>query len=158
VAIERFYQVDPTREACWRSIILFGRNVASYKFALGKALIDVAGSGSDLVSLDDLALPFAKNICGHLKNSDKQATSASSRFLDQCRAFNRGESSEDQLRDQTRKRGFQNVIDAFHVVNRDNVPVRFFEDERKTNQGLRITDELRFLAGGDSSSDLSQEI
>jgi type I restriction enzyme M protein len=32
-----FTEVQPSLENHWRSIILFGRNVASYKFALGKS-------------------------------------------------------------------------------------------------------------------------
>jgi hypothetical protein len=31
-----FIDTQPTREDYWRSIILFGWNVASYKFALAK--------------------------------------------------------------------------------------------------------------------------
>jgi hypothetical protein len=34
------------------------------------------------------------------------------------------------------------VIDAFHVVNRAPIPERFFVDERKTRDGIVITDEL----------------
>jgi hypothetical protein len=33
----RFTETKPTLDNYWRSIILFGRNVASYKFALGEA-------------------------------------------------------------------------------------------------------------------------
>ena len=36
-----FTEVQPTLENYWRSVILFGRNVASYKFALGKSLLDL---------------------------------------------------------------------------------------------------------------------
>lgn len=43
--VKHFYEVSPTLENYWRAIILFGRNTASYKFALAKALHDVAGGG-----------------------------------------------------------------------------------------------------------------
>lgn len=36
-----FVDVEPTLENYWRAIILFGRNTASYKFALAKIFIDV---------------------------------------------------------------------------------------------------------------------
>lgn len=53
-----FIDVEPTLENYWRAIILFGRNTASYKFALAKALIDVSlERDSDLISLEGLALP-----------------------------------------------------------------------------------------------------
>lgn len=32
--VERFQDKHPSWESYWRSVILFGRNVASYKFAL----------------------------------------------------------------------------------------------------------------------------
>jgi hypothetical protein len=68
---------------------LFGRNVASYKFALGKSLLELPDQERDEVSLDELAVPFARHVCEHLKLSDKQGTSSRSRFLDACRAYNR---------------------------------------------------------------------
>jgi hypothetical protein len=82
----QFLEVRPSVENYWRAMILFGRNVASYKFALGKALIELRAAPGDVVKLDDLALPFARNICEHLHNAPpKQATSQSSRFLEACR-------------------------------------------------------------------------
>ncbi len=137
-----FYEVEPTMENYWRSVILFGRNVASYKFALSKALIDLSPSNKDLITLDDLAVPFAKHICDHLKDTDKQATSSSSRFLDECRKFNDGKITETSLITATVKLGFNNVIDAFHNVNQGELPTRFFIDERSSNKGIRLTDDF----------------
>lgn len=141
-----FIDTKPSREDCWRSIVLFGRNVASYKFALAKSLLELAPRDSTFVSLDELAVPFAKHVTEHLSRVDKQGTSSSSRFLDACRKYNRGEIDKSALVEQTVALGFQNVIDAFHVVNRradvtpDTKP--FFVDERKTRSGIVITDEL----------------
>jgi hypothetical protein len=83
--VTTFTETTPTLENYWRSIILFGRNVASYKFALGKSLLELADQNYEEVSLDELAVPFARHVCEHLKLSDKQGTSARSRFLDACR-------------------------------------------------------------------------
>jgi hypothetical protein len=142
--VRTFTQTAPAAEDYWRSIILLGRNVASYKFALGKSLLELTRQESDVVSLDELAIPFARHLCEHLKLSDKQGTSGQSRFLDACRAFNRSELTQTQLADQTARFGFANVIDAFHVVNQGEVPVRFFADERRqAARGIRLTDELR---------------
>ena len=138
-----FTEVQPTLENYWRAIILFGRNVASYKFALGKSLLDLAQHGTEIVTLDQLASPFSRSICEHLQLADKQATSQSSRFLDTCRKFNAGEIKEEELLDATAKLGFNNVIDAFHVVHNGEVGVRFFTDERKGNEkGIRLTQDL----------------
>ena len=75
-----FTETTPTLENFWRSIILFGRNVASYKFALGKSLLELADQDSDTVSLGELAVPFARHLCEHLELSDKQGTFTRSRF------------------------------------------------------------------------------
>jgi len=148
-----FYEAEPTLENYWRSVILFGRNVASYKFALAKALIDLSSSKNDLITLDDLAVPFAKHICDHLQKTDKQTTSSSSRFLDECRKFNKGHISETSLITATVKLGFNNVIEAFHNVNQEELPTRFFIDERRSHKGIRITNNfLELFPGHDEVS------
>ena len=76
-----FFENDPTLQSYWRSIILYGRNVASYKFALGKALIDLNKKQNDLIKLEELADPFSNHLCQHLKHNEKQITSANSEFL-----------------------------------------------------------------------------
>jgi hypothetical protein len=141
--MSEFTEVHPTLENYWRAIILFGRNVASYKFALGKSLLEMAHAGKTFVPLSDLARPFAAHVSEHLKLADKQATSPSSQFLDFCRKFNRGEVSKEELAEATVRLGFNNVIDAFHVVGNGEVGVRFFTDERTApQQGVRLTDEI----------------
>jgi hypothetical protein len=44
----------PSLASCWRAIDLSGHNVASYKFALAGALLEI-GDGPDEIALDDLA-------------------------------------------------------------------------------------------------------
>lgn len=137
-----FTEVHPTLDNYWRAVILFGRNVACYKFALGKVLLEAAVARETVLPLSDMARPFAKHVAEHLKLSDKQATSQSSRFLDACRRFNRAELSEAELADVAARLGFNNVIDAFHVVGQGELGVRFFLDERAGGKGIRLTDDL----------------
>jgi hypothetical protein len=140
-----FLSREPRLEDYWRGIILFGRNVASYKFALAKTLLDLNAQSGQLLKLSELAPVFAKHIAEHLKIADKQATSASSQFLDACRKFNSGDITQELLTEETVRRGFANVIDAFHVVNQGPIPTLFFTDERTENSGIRITDEFSKL-------------
>jgi hypothetical protein len=65
----------------------------------------------------------------------------------------------DRLAETTVKLGFNNVIDAFHVVGSGPVPVRFFVDERNTGgpPAIRITDELRTLAASLQGAALTDE-
>ena len=138
-----FTEVQPTLDNIWRAIILFGRNVASYKFALGKSLLELAVQSKSVVTLSELAEPFSRHICDHLRLADRQATSQSSRFLEACRKFNAGELLKEVLLETTAKLGFANVIDAFHVLHAGEVGVRFFLDERKGHQpAIRLTDDV----------------
>jgi hypothetical protein len=81
----------------FRSIVLRGANVASYKFALAKSILSIAESGATTASLEDLAVPFSQELCAHLRQVDTQATSTGSRFLDACRHFNAGRISHTEL-------------------------------------------------------------
>ena len=131
-----FIETTPKTETLWRSIILFGRNVASYKFALGKALIEIADKEKTFVKLDELAEPYSRYLIEHLRENDKQGTFQSSKFLDACRDFDNDKIKKDQLISTTVSLGFNNVIDAFHIVGKDEVPKRFYIDERKKNMIL----------------------
>ena len=153
-----FYEVTPTLDNYWRSIVLFGRNVASYKFALAKSLLQFKERGNDLIRLDELARPFSQNICEHLRHSPKQATSTSSKFLENCLKFNDGEITQAELDAITVRLGFNNVIDAFHVVNQGVIPEAFFVDERKNNKGIRLTDNLFTLLGDQQAGSLGPEV
>jgi hypothetical protein len=153
----RFYQADPTLENYWRGVILFGRNVASYKFALAHALYEVDKSGSDLVTLEQLALPFSRHLCQHLLHAPKQITSRGSKFLTACTQFNNGEITQHMLTEITVRLGFNNVIDAFHNVNSGEIDKRFFLDERKANGGIRLTENFYHLGERQQYQNLAYE-
>lgn len=55
-SMPQFLEKIPTTETIWRSIILFGRNVVTYKFALGKSLLDLASQDKTFISMDELAV------------------------------------------------------------------------------------------------------
>ena len=57
----------------------------------------------------------------------------------------------------TMKLGFNNVIDAFHVVGGESIDHPFFIDERKTLGGIRITDRVSELKETNQYVNLSAE-
>jgi hypothetical protein len=155
----RFEDKCPTLENYWRAIILFGRNVASYKFALGKSLLELALEEKTRVSLTELSEPFSRNLLNHLRIAPKQGTSPSSRFLKACKNRIEGTVGQDELIETTSRLGFVNVIDAFHVVGPGEIPVRFFTDERKSEiNGICLTDELLELAQHIQRENLEHEV
>ncbi|WP_310412514.1 HNH endonuclease domain-containing protein [Chamaesiphon sp. OTE_8_metabat_110] len=154
-----FISQEPTLSEYWRSVILFGKNSASYKFALAKSLLEIAPTGKAFVTLDDLAQPFARHLCEHLKLQDKQTNSPTCKFLDTCRGFNAGTVGEDELLGMTVNEGFKEVIKAFHNVNQSELPQRFFTDERKSQRrGIALTDELFKLFESGEFTNLDLEV
>ena len=149
---------SPSLEDYWRGIILFGKNVASYKFALAKSLLELAPRGKTLITLEELAEPFSRHICEHLKVAPKQTTSRSSTFLKACQDFNDGKLSQEELVKVTFKLGFENVIDAFHILNRAETPVRFFTDERRGESAIALTDELFKILESNQGQNLPAEV
>jgi hypothetical protein len=57
-----FLERERTLENYWRAVIPFGLNVASYKFALAKTLIELSGHENQSVKLEELAEPFSRHI------------------------------------------------------------------------------------------------
>ena len=94
--MEIFHKNTPTLDNYWRSIILFGKNTASYKFALGKSILELSENPNELLKLEDLAPSFSSNICKHLINAPKQSTISNSSFLDACRKFNNNEITKNE--------------------------------------------------------------
>jgi 5-methylcytosine-specific restriction endonuclease McrA len=155
---EEFIFNQPSLESYWRGIILIGRNVASYKFALAKTLIELNPQSGRLLKLSELAPVFAKHISEHLRHSPKQTTSASSKFLEAVKAYSIDNPNQNKLIEETVRFGFNDVIDAFHNVGSGEIPRRFYIDERKSNNGIRITDEFSQLSQSQQFAGLSREV
>ena len=102
---KNLWSLTPTLEDYWRSIILFGRNTASYKF-VGKQLIHFGSQQKDTVEAQDMAEIFSKNICTHLRLNDRQGVSVSNSYFDRCRQYNAGQIDKDMLISSTLTNGF----------------------------------------------------
>ena len=152
-----FFSHTPTDSEVWRAIVAFGRNSATYKFAFGRAILNLAGEGITSATTEDLALPFASAICEHLKHSNKQTTRepGPGSFLATCRAFNEGAVDESQLLRITAEKGFVNVIEAFQ--NLDGLDeTRFYSGS--VRNGISFHDPLLELASSLESTNLKGEI
>jgi len=157
MAIRQFVVATPTDENQFRSIVLFGRNVASYKFALATALVDLAAKGTDVIPLSELARPYALAVSRHLKHAPRQVTSGRSKFLEDCKRYNSGLITLDELVRVTTRIGFENVIDAFHRVGAANVDTRFFLDQRTSAKpAIVITPAMQNLANATAATMLQE--
>lgn len=150
---------DPSIETQWRSLILFGKNSATYKFAFAQSLLELVKNETTIITLEDLALPYSNYIVEHLRQYDKQGNSTSSEFLNACRARLNGEMSESDLHDVTVRKGFVNVVDAFQNVAGGSIINRFYEkDYSSKKKQLVITDHLISLKTKYQYSNLSGEV
>ena len=152
-----FLGKEPTIEDYWRSLILFGRNVACYKLALGKALLEIAPQEKTVITVEELAEPYSRYVVEHLRSCDAQSQSAkiSYPFLEACRQFRDNEITKDKLIEITAKEGFKVVFNKFHNLSFRELPVSFYE---KTKGGLILTDELFKLTETNQFPDLIQEV
>lgn len=151
-----FIPQNPSVEDCWRGIILYGQNSASYKFALAESLLQLHPQSGQLIKLEDLAPVFGKSIAAHISHSPKQGTRPG-KFLQSVQNYNT-DGNLDALVTAAVIGGFQDVIDAFHNIGSTSVLHKFFIDERKANKGIRITDEFFKLAQGIQINNIAQEV
>lgn len=147
-------------EDYWRGIILFGKNAASYKFALAKSLLELAPRGKSLIALEELAEPYARHVLEHLRSCDSQSpqTNIPYPFLEACRQYNRDDLSYEELIAITAREGFKVVLDKFHNVNSSAIPARFFAKERRGSKAIALTDELFEMLEGDRAPNLPDEV
>lgn len=157
MSIEDFIPSNPSVEDCWRGVVLYGRNTASYKFALATALFDLKPESGALIKMEDLAPYYAQSIAEHLKVAPKQITTTNGKFIQACLAYNLDQNLS-RLVDATVAHGFANVIDAFHIVGSAPVHHPFFIDDRKANRGIRITDEFNQVFLGTQACNLGEEV
>jgi HNH endonuclease len=137
----KFFAIEPTIEDYWRAIILFGKNVACYKFALAKSLLKLAPQGKTVITLEELAVPYAKYVTEHLElcETQSQISKEPYPFLGACKQFNTGVISYDELLQITKREGFKVVLDKFHNVGGELLPVNFY---RKCRGGIEISEDL----------------
>jgi hypothetical protein len=64
--MNNFLENDHSIESNFRSVYLFGRNVATYKFAFAKTLLELGESKKSFVSLEELSPIFAKYMLEHI--------------------------------------------------------------------------------------------
>lgn len=157
--MDGFLENDQSIESEFRSIYLFGRNVATYKFALGKTLLELGGNNKSFVSLEALSPIYAKYMLEHVQNGKRQVTSTSSKFINALELYNEKKLTWEQLLLVTEKVGFKNVIDAFHNIPNGNLDELFFEKSiQGRTLGITLTDNAYLLNESNQKNNMLNEI
>lgn len=130
-----------------RTILLFGRNTATYKFALCDALLKQPANSS--VSYDDLAPDFLKAFVEHYRVNPHQFKGQSNAVTAAVDTFLKTDESQaefDSLVSTTRLKVYRYVFDAFHNVGRGTIQdsFRLFENNA-TSKELVLTESLHSI-------------
>lgn len=142
----------------WRSIVLFGANTATYKFALARSLLELARGGRSMVSLDELAVPFSRNMVEHVRRVPRQSVTTGNRYVSICRHYIEGTVNDSELHSATMELGFRYVLDAFPRVGGGTAPVDFYRVERlRGTRQVALSDDLAAMAVDPVAQSLDEE-
>jgi 5-methylcytosine-specific restriction endonuclease McrA len=157
--LNQFLKDDSTEESQFRAVFLFGRNVATYKFALAKSLLQLSKKDKEFISLEELSPIYVQHMLEHVRSGKRQITSSSSKFIQACQLYESEQITWEQLLDVTEKLGFNNVLDAFHNIPDGKLEKAFFE---KTVQGKKLgiflSDNLFKLSESNEFENMYQEV
>ncbi len=162
-----FFALEPTALSAWRMAILMGANTRTYKFALGAALLELAREGREAVSLDVLAVPYARFMLLHARdfpqapNVDDLGEADYLRILtEESRGYAETGSVSERLVDATVQSVPGMVMKKFHNLRgSDGVPFRFYEMKgRGANRLVQFSPALKTVAADPSRDVVDQEL
>lgn len=157
--MNQFLHYDESLESQFRAIFLFGRNEATYKFALAKSILELSAGKKSFISLQELSPIFTKHMLEHSNSGKIQTKSKSSRYIQALQLYNQQQITYDQLMHITEHNAFASVIDAFHRIPNNDSNKHFFEkDVVGRKNGIQLTDELFNLNSSVQFRNLSDEV
>ncbi|GEL07092.1 HNH endonuclease domain-containing protein [Salisediminibacterium halotolerans] len=157
--MNQFLLNDSSLESQFRSVFLFGRNVATYKFALSKTLLQLSQKEVGFLTLEDLSPYYVEHMLQHVRSGKRQITSTSSKFIQACHLYDAEQISWGDFIDVTQKVGFNNVLDAFHNIPNQTLDNAFFEKDVKGNKpGIVLTDDLFRLSESPEFENMYEEV
>lgn len=132
---------DFSSEDYWRTIILYGLNVATYKIALAKSLYSFSKAGITNVSIQQLSKEFFDQFNKRLHNGMPQLNNSSRQTKMEyiVSLYYIGKVTEEEAIEYVGRNAFSDVIPRFHTVNDEKVPISFYE---YSGTGLVLTDNL----------------
>ncbi len=126
-----------------RTILLFGNNVSTYKFALCSALIKK--NETSYIKFEDLRDDFIKELYKHYIDCPDQWTAGRNSITNAFDDFKLNNDFSNLIKT-AEKNIYNNVFDAFHNVGGATISTEFrlFEHDKKSKR-LVITDNLNIL-------------
>lgn len=162
-----FYAQDASARASWRLVVLMGANSRTYKFALGRTLLEFGRDGRDAVPLAEFAAAYSLGVVRHLAlgpQAPQTADLGENDFLavaarESAAMPAAGHPSERLLAAAVRSMPAM-VMQKFHHLRGDSaVPHTFYELAGTGRQRVvRLTPDLLGLARSEQATGLAGEL
>ncbi len=154
--IKSYLETQPSSLNTFRTLILFGLNVATYKFAFCDALLKL--DPIDEIKYDDLRDDFMKELVSHYKNNRHQFNSGPTKLtkgMDEYLVGSQADSEWNKLMIVAERNIYNNVFDAFQNVGRGTINSEFilFEHDRRRRK-LVITDNTNMILNDDQAKQI----
>ncbi|MGF1790962.1 hypothetical protein L4D21_10160 [Photobacterium profundum] len=152
--IKTFLDKDDSTLNTFRTLTLFGKNAATYKFALCHALLKQSGQSSE-VRYEDVQENFLRELVRHYENNPHQFArreNALTRQIDQYLASDKSASEWSQLSIAASKNIFNDVFRAYQNVGSGTLADShlLFEDQRSLKK-ITMTDRLLGILENDQA-------
>lgn len=151
--IKEFIERETSPVSTLRTILLFGRNVSTYKFALADTLLKA--KANSILSYQDLRDSFLNSLYEHYIKNPHQYQAGSNAIT---KAFDQFAVDKDweKVIPIAEKNIYNNVFDAFHNVGGSSIKSDFilFEHDR-ANKQIILTDKIHQLI---ESSDIAAQL
>ena len=141
----------------WRNIVLYGRNVTTYKIALARTIAAAVAAGQTRLTRADLAASFLTQYRDRLATGMPQGVLAAKPAVMETIAKDlaAGTISEERAHLLASREAFDDVIPRFHTVDREQVPVPFYVIDGKD---IVLTDAAADVWESRYAPALSQDI
>ena len=141
-----------TERDYWRTLILYGNQVATYKIALGKVILNTAMQQQDVITKEELAVKFLNEYIQRLENGLPQLNLPHRQtVMEKAVGLLKVKPEQyDQVIQFVKDNAFNDVIPRFHTFNKEHVGMDFYKFE---NEKMIITDNTFRLL--EKSSDIT---
>lgn len=154
--IRNFTEAECSPESTLRTILLFGRNVSTYKFALADVLLN--STTKQHLTYKDLRDDFLRELYHHHNKNPNQYQAGSNALTI---AFNDYAINKDwdKLVKVAERNIYNNVFDAFHNVGGSTVKEEFslFEHDKRSKRIVLTDNLLQLLESQDIAKQLAKE-
>ncbi|GEA49276.1 hypothetical protein VIN01S_00800 [Vibrio inusitatus NBRC 102082] len=155
--IRSFIDKDNTTVNTFRTLTLFGKNTATYKFALCHALLKQTSSSTE-IRYEDLQEDFLRELVRHYTDNPHQFQGGQNKLtlkIDEYLASDQSELEWAKLNQNARKTIFNHVFGAYQNVGSGTLAHshRLFEDQAKYKK-ITITDKLAEILEDDIAKNI----